>query len=137
MKKYLSAFFVSTVSVLTLSLNFASAAIDETCIDFMRNRGMMGNYGWGGYGMMNWDGSGGGWGILTMIFAIALWVIFWAIVIVATVALVRWLYIKIFKSELMIFGKKETPEDILKMRYARGDISKEQYENMKKEIGHK
>lgn len=133
MKKYLSAFFISAISVLTLSLNFAFAAIDDTCANYMRSGGMMDGYGWGGHGIMSWS-SIGGWGIAVMIFAIALWVIFWAIVIVAVVALVRWLYMKIFKGELWIFGKKETPEDVLKMRYAKGDISKEQYEIMNKEI---
>ena len=141
LKKYLSAFLVSVVSVLVFCANLVSAATttvdDLGCGEYFGGRGMMSGFGWdGGYGMMNWSGSGSGWGILVMILAIALWVIFWAVVIVATVALVRWLYMKVFKAELWIFGKKETPEDVLKMRFAKGDISKEQYEAIKKEIAH-
>lgn len=133
MKKYL---MLSSVAVaLILSFNVAFAIGDdlrESCFKLMGGTspyGMMGNYN-----MMTWSGMGGGWGILGLIFAIALWVAFWAIVIVAVVALVRWLYMRIFKGELWLFGRKETSEEILKLRYAKGEITKEQYEAMRKEI---
>lgn len=141
MKKYLLLFFI--VTSLVLSVNFAFAIGDnwsEDCLRIMgyQNSGgmMRGFYGSGPYGMMNWSGGEGlgFWGVVSMILAIALWVIFWAIVIVAIIALVRWIYLKMFKGELWIFGKKETAEEILKMRYAKGEISKEEYESMKKEI---
>lgn len=129
-------FLISSFLSLVLSINFAFAIGDdlrESCFKLMGGTNapysMMGNYN-----MMTWSGMGGGWGIIGLIFAIALWVAFWAIVIVAIVALVRWLYMRIFKGELWIFGRKETPEEILKLRYAKGEITKEQYESMKREI---
>ena len=138
MFKYLSLFLVAIA--LALSFNVAFANIDdmsETCIKWMSE-----NNGWrggmmGGYNMMDWSGMGFG-GVLTMIFAIALWVVFWAVTIVAIVALVRWIYMKVFKGELLILSKKEmgkeNAEEVLKLRYAKGDISKEEYEEMRKEI---
>lgn len=117
-------FFVPVILAI-LSFNIAFAYMGG---------GMMDNFGNRNYSMMTWGGIGGGWGILTMILAVIFWVIFWAIVIVATIALVRWLYMKFFRGELWILGKREMPEDILKLRYAKGEISKEQYEAMKKEV---
>lgn len=138
MKKYI----VSLLGLLA-SFNIAFADVGdmpETCIKWMSENqgwrgGMMGGYGYGN--MMNFSGMGFS-GILAMIFAIALWVVFWAVTIVALVSLVRWLYMKIFKGELWIFSKKEAisenAEDVLKMRYAKGEISKEEYEEMKREL---
>jgi len=122
MKKYFIAVIILT---LIMSINFSFAYMGG---------GMMSDFGNRNYSMMTWDGMGGGLGILTMILAVIFWVIFWAIVIVAIIALVKWLYMKFFRGELWILGKREMPEDILKLRYAKGDISKEQYEVMRKEI---
>lgn len=144
MKKYLLVF--SIMAAIALSFNFAFAIGDdwrEDCLNMMSDQssygGMMRGFGMmddqGPYNMMNWGGEGMGfWGVVSMILAIILWVIFWSIVIVAIIALVRWIYLRVFRGELWIFGKKETAEDILKMRYAKGEINKEQYESMKKEI---
>ncbi|MFQ5814972.1 MAG: SHOCT domain-containing protein [Candidatus Hydrothermarchaeaceae archaeon] len=65
----------------------------------------------GGYGMA------AGW----MIFGF----IFWIIIIASVVLLVKWLWEG---------GKtyRETPLDILKQRYARGEISKEEFEAKKR-----
>lgn len=138
MKKYILLLFG-----LLASFNIAFADVGdmpETCIKWMSDNygwrgGMMGGYGYGN--MMDWSGMGFG-GVLTMIFAIALWVVFWAVTIVAIVALIRWIYMKVFKGELLILSKKETgkenAEEVLKLRYAKGEISKEEYEEMKKEL---
>lgn len=71
-----------------------------------------GNYGWG-------MGMGFGW--LFMI-------VFWMLVIAGIVFIVR----------LVAGGEKRNPEetalDILKKRYARGEISKEEFEEKKKAI---
>jgi putative membrane protein len=69
---------------------------------------------------MHWSGNYGfgmGFGWIFMI-------IFWAIVLFLVVALVK----KIGS------GEKETAEDILKKRYAGGEISKEEFERLKKDI---
>lgn len=70
-----------------------------------------GNYGWG---------MGFGW-----IFMI----IFWVLVILGVVYIVQTAIKSEKESE-----KKETPFDILKKRYAKGEISKEEYERMKEEL---
>jgi len=63
---------------------------------------------------MHWDGWWGmGW----------MW-IFWILIIVVLLLLVRWLIIPARGSDL----SSESPEQILKKRYARGEIDKEEYE---------
>jgi putative membrane protein len=52
-------------------------------------------------------------------------VIFWVVAIVCIIYLVRYFRMK---------GYHETPLDILKKRYARGTITKEEYERMKEEL---
>lgn len=74
--------------------------------------------------MMYWsDGHGGimGWGWLLM-------VPFWALVIFGAVILFR----RIASGDAG--GTRRTPLDILKERYARGEIGKEEYEEKKRDI---
>jgi putative membrane protein len=75
------------------------------------------NFGFG-YPMMGWSFGWFGW-----IFMI-LW---WAVVILAIVFLIRWI--------AKLGNKKEGKAlEILKERLARGEISKQEYEELKKEI---
>lgn len=84
-----------------------------------KNFNNMMNFGYG-YPMMNW-----GFGIFGWIFMI-LW---WVVLILAFVFLVKWI------SGLMDKNKKgETALGILKKRLASGEISKHEYEELKKEI---
>jgi len=53
-------------------------------------------------------------------------ILFWALLIVIVIFLI--------KKSLLDSGGKETAEDILKKRYARGEISKEEFESMKKDL---
>lgn len=73
---------------------------------------------------MNWDMYFGyGWG---MGFGLIFMVVFWILVILGLIAIVK--YIK---------GKEHEPEsalEILKKRYAKGEISKEEFEEKKKDI---
>ncbi len=66
-----------------------------------------------GYGMM------GGWGILGLIF--------WIIVLIGLVLLIKYLWEGGAKRE-------ESALDLLKKRYARGEISKEEFEEKKKDL---
>jgi putative membrane protein len=70
---------------------------------------MMGEYGW------FWPGFG-------WLFMVPVWVL----VIVGIVALFKWLTASTSRGE--------TPLDILKARYARGEIGKEEYERMRHEL---
>jgi putative membrane protein len=75
---------------------------------------MMGD--WGG---MHW-GTGFGW-----VFAI----LFWALIFVGIAALAKWMF---FGGGWR--GSTRRPLDILKERYARGEITREQYEQMRRDI---
>lgn len=75
--------------------------------------GHMGNYGWMGFGMISMA-------------------LLWILIIVAVVALVR----LIWKSQSAPTGQfEDTALDILRERYARGDISPQEFERKKRELG--
>ena len=79
-----------------------------------------------GPGMMGW-GYGIGW--FWPIFMAA----FWVAVIVGIIFLIRWVAMATRARE---HGKlEESALDILKKRYARGEITKDEFEKMKKDIG--
>jgi putative membrane protein len=74
---------------------------------------------------MHWDygwGMGFGFGAIAMI-------IFWVLLILGIVYL-----IKMVAGSSKKEGKQETAIDILKMRYAKGEISKEEYEKIKDDL---
>jgi putative membrane protein len=81
-----------------------------------------GNFGYGN--MMGYGGFGFGW-----IFSI----IFWALIIWAIVALVRAVNGK-GGSSWMNQDKEDSAMKILKERYAKGEISKEEFEQKRKDI---
>ena len=72
----------------------------------------MGNY-------MIWGGHGYGW----IIWIIALFVIIWIVIRIANAGQNR-------RTDC----SGESPLDIIKKRYARGEISKEEFEQMKKDL---
>ncbi len=77
--------------------------------------------------MMNWGNwTGYGWG---MGFGWIFMILFWALVILGVVYIVRALSRKAGRS-----GPEETPLDILKKRYAKGEITKEEFERMKDDL---
>lgn len=78
------------------------------------------DYGWGHPMWGMW----GAWGIGMML----MWILFWVLLIVALVLGVRW---------LMTQGKEPRSDsalEILRQRYARGEINKEQFEAMKRDL---
>ena len=84
-------------------------------------------YGWGGMGpgMMGWGGMG--WfGPLFMVF-------FWVLIIVAIILLVRWLVASGHHQTGGVL-REDSALEILKKRYARGEIDKEEFEAKKKDL---
>jgi putative membrane protein len=77
--------------------------------------------GWGYYGM--------GW--IGMIIMIA----FWVAVIVGIVFLIRWI-IHSTGSSIRKGDPEDSPLEILRRRYARGEIQKEEFEIKKKDLGY-
>lgn len=80
-----------------------------------------GGYDWGMHPM--W-GFGGMWGMGMMLFML----LFWGLVIVAIVLAIRWLVSQ---------GRQSPPDsalEILRQRYARGEINKEEFEAMKRDL---
>lgn len=67
----------------------------------------------------------GSWGPLMMLLA----ALFWLLIIGGIVWLVVWLV-----ERARIPQQAETPLDVLKKRYARGEIGKEEYERMKQDL---
>ena len=81
-------------------------------------------YGWG-WGMHPMWGVWGAWGIAMMVMVL----LFWGVVIVGIVLGIRW---------LMGQGRepqRDTAMDILRQRYARGDVTKEEFEAKKRDLG--
>jgi putative membrane protein len=81
-------------------------------------------YEWGG-AMHPMGGMWGAWGIVMMLMML----VFWGLVTVGIVLAIRW---------LMHQGKEaratDAALDILRQRYARGDISKEEFEAKKRDL---
>jgi len=76
---------------------------------------------------MMWNGfEGMGWGWIGL--GMVHMLLFWIIVILGIVALVRWL-------AAGSPGEQPRALDILKTRYAKGEITREQFEQMKRDVG--
>ena len=77
--------------------------------------------GWGNAGWLWWMPMG-----LIML-------LFWGLVIVTLILLVRWLWTQ--GQGRAGAPPVETPLDVLKKRYARGEITKEDFDRIKQDIG--
>ncbi len=81
-----------------------------------------------GYGMMGgWDGFGLGW------FFMLVW---WALILTVLVGLIRWLFTghSGHSGDAGTRSDSKRHLDILKERYARGDIDRETYDRMRREL---
>ena len=88
--------------------------------------------GGGGYGGWHMGpGMMGGWGTgwFGMIFMIA----FWVLVIAGLIFLIKW-FVQATKGEKSGVRGGANALDILKERYARGEIGKDEFENMKRDV---
>lgn len=100
----------------------SGAAWAQTSPDFDR-------YGWGPH-MMGWRG---GW--FGMIFGPLFMILVLAIVIAVAVLLVRWLSGPWQAAAAHQPPSARTPLDILKERFARGEIDKEEFEERRRILG--
>ncbi len=80
--------------------------------------GMMGS-GMMGYGYMG--GYGGLWWVVGLVF--------WLLVLFALLLLIIWLYRQVFKG-----GGSVPASELLRQRYAKGELTKKQFEEMKKDL---
>ena len=89
--------------------------------NFGRGGYMMGGYGYGGYGpgMMGWFGWGG---------------MFMGLIFLVLLVLLIVIAVRAVNGNAFRLSGSETPLDILKKRYAKGEISKEDFDRMKKDI---
>ncbi len=102
-------------------------------IPMMGMLGMMGgsfnNFGRGGGGMMGNFGYGNMMGAAGLGLGLLWTVLWWALVILAIAAVVKWLF---GKQQITDSGSKSL--DILKERYAKGEIDKKEFEEKKKDL---
>jgi putative membrane protein len=77
--------------------------------------------------MMDWGFGNWGWGMGLMMF---IGLVFWGCVI----ALIVWAVTRVTRRESHSGGGKQNPLDIARERYAKGEITKEQYEQFKKDL---
>ncbi len=89
--------------------------------------GMMGGYG--GYGM---HGFGNQYGVGYSPLGAILSLVSWALIIGGIVLLVVWFVRNTGKAT---GASSQSPLDILKARYAKGEITKKQYEEIKRDLG--
>jgi putative membrane protein len=77
--------------------------------------------------MMWWGWNNWGWGMGLMMF---LGVIFWA----GIITLIVWVITRLTRRQPDARGANPSPLDIARERYARGEITREQYEQLKKDL---
>jgi putative membrane protein len=81
--------------------------------------------------MMHGGGMMDGWGMMNPLMWIFI-LLLWGFAILGLVCAVRWLATRGRAGKEQ--GSAATPLDILKARYARGEIGKEEFERMKKNL---
>jgi putative membrane protein len=81
--------------------------------------------------MPGWMMGGGWWGPGSGLFGWLFMLLFWVFIIVGAVLLIRWL---MDETRSTGSARHETALDILKQRYAKGELAKEQFEAMKREL---
>ncbi len=81
-------------------------------------------YEWG-WGMHPMWGVWGAWGVAMMVMML----LFWGVVIVGIVLGIRWLMGQGRQSQ------QDAAMDILRQRYARGEITKEEFDSRKRDLG--
>lgn len=83
--------------------------------DWHMGRWMMGDWGMGWFGMI-------------------IMIIFWGLIIVGLVLLIKWLIQNTGGKANSAFSNSSKAMDILKERYARGEINRNEFESMKNDL---
>ena len=96
--------------------------------------GGFGMMGFGGLGMMGGYGMMGRYGYGYSPLGGIVSIVFFALLIAGAVLLVLWLVRNAGVSSMGLRRPGEGPIDILKARYARGEISKEQFDAMRRDL---
>ncbi len=76
-------------------------------------------------------GFGGGFGLAWLVLLVRL--IVWGIIIAGVVLVVAWLA-NMMRRPVAATSSRETPLDILRLRYAKGEITKEQYDQLRQDL---
>ncbi len=76
-----------------------------------------------------------GWEYHMGLFSIVLIGLFWIAVIVAILFLIRWLIVSTSHRNREA-GRTDSAFEILKIRYAKGEINREEFEEKKKDLGY-
>ncbi len=56
-------------------------------------------------------------------------ILWWALIIFGLIALAKWMF-----APKTTLSSNETPLEIIKRRYAKGEITRDDYENLKKDL---
>ena len=113
-KKRLWLCLITSLLILPINFPLNNALAQQRDSSWGMGHGMMGNWGMGGFGMV-------------------FMMIFWVLAIVGVVFLVRWL-IQTAGSGKAAGQRGSGAVEILKARYARGEINKAEFESMKRDI---
>lgn len=93
-----------------------------------------------GEGLVQWGRGGWGmhpgmeWGYGTHWFGGILMIVFWIAVIVGIIVLIRWLILSTRPGDSGK-GRSDSALEILRQRYARGEIDQEEFEQKKRDLG--
>jgi putative membrane protein len=78
---------------------------------------------------MDWSQVPWFWG-MGMLLGMGVFFLVWALVLGALVLLIRWLWVQGRPAA----SSQETPLEILKRRYARGEITREEFESIRRDL---
>jgi putative membrane protein len=106
-----------SLTMLILSNIYSSPALAQS--------GRYGNWHMGRWMMGDWEM---GW------FGIIFMILFWGLIVVGVVFLIRWLIQATGNKGHSDVGTGFTAMDILKERYARGEITRDEFGSMKKDL---